>query len=75
MSAMEPSAASQPAVSERPRADATTPFKTAGAPSDRHFATQILPGLVGPDFPFPPVGGQVLPQALPAHRHTTRAAR
>ena len=59
MSAMEPSTASQPAVPDRSeigqqRTDATNSFKTAGAPSDRHFESEIVPGLVGPDFPFPP---------------------
>lgn len=56
MSVMEPSAASQPALYETPRTDAaeTDTTKKVKAHGDRNFETQILPGLVGPDFPFPP---------------------
>jgi hypothetical protein len=53
MSVMEPSATGQPAVSERPPTDETF-FKTPNAPPGRHFEQMTLPGLVGPDFPFPP---------------------
>ena len=54
MSAMEPTTASQPPISEPTRADSTNTFKTPNAPPDRHFEPSSVPGLVGPDFPFPP---------------------
>lgn len=53
MSIMEPSNASQPPVSEATPTDVTeTFFKTANAPSDRHFEQLTVPGLgSGPILP------------------------
>jgi hypothetical protein len=47
MNAMEPSTVGQPPASGPTRTDATNTFKTAGAPSDRHFEPMIVPGIVG----------------------------
>jgi hypothetical protein len=49
MSSMEPTTTSQP-PSEPTRTDASNTFKTAGAPSDRHFEQMILPSI-GIGFP------------------------
>ncbi len=54
MSIMEPSIASEQPAAEPRRTGITEPFfKTAGAPSDRHFEQLILPGLVGSGPIFP----------------------
>jgi hypothetical protein len=52
MSAMEPTVASQPPVSEPVRADTTNTFKTPNAPPGRHFEPSSVPGLGS---------GQILP--------------
>ncbi len=54
MSAMEPTTASQPPVSEPPSMDAEeTFFKTPNAPPGRHFEQLRVPSLGGPDFLIP----------------------
>jgi hypothetical protein len=55
MSAMEPTTTSRPPASESPSTDTgETFFRTPNAPPGRHFVPTKVPGLVGPDFPFPP---------------------
>jgi hypothetical protein len=54
MSAMEPTTASQASISEPERTDATQTARTEKPYGDRYHKPVITPGLVGPDFPFPP---------------------
>jgi hypothetical protein len=52
MSVMEPSTNGQPPVHESARTDITDTFKTARAPSDRHFEQLKVPGVgSGPILP------------------------
>jgi hypothetical protein len=70
MSAMEPSTASQPPVSEPTHTDAgETFFKTPNAPPGSHFEQLTVPGLMGT--------GPILPAWLRRpFRHThARASR
>jgi hypothetical protein len=55
MSAMKPSAVSQPAASEPPRTDTgETFFQTPNAPPGRHFQQVKMPGVAkGPILPEP----------------------
>ena len=54
MRGMESTTTSQPSVPEPPRTDGTETGRTEKAYGDRNFRPMTLPGLVGPDFPFPP---------------------
>ena len=54
MSVMKPSTASQPAASDLPRMDATQTGRTDKPYGDRYHKPVTVPGLVGPNFPFPP---------------------
>jgi hypothetical protein len=53
MSVMKPSTASQPAASDLPRMDATQTGRTDKPYGDRYHKPVTVPGLVGPNFPFP----------------------
>jgi hypothetical protein len=53
MSAMDPTTASQP-ISEPERTGVTETGRTEKPYGDRYHKPVTVPGLVGPDFPFPP---------------------
>jgi len=54
MSDMEPTTSSQAPTTEPERTDATQTGGTEKPYGDRHHKSVTVPGLVGPDFPFPP---------------------